>query len=218
MLRALDRDGQVGLRDAPEQLLDSIGERTLGLPRALEAFFAVMRADRFTSATELLAAAGSPESVVEVLVAEAYSRLDKHARDVMKALAVFNQPVPAEAVEFLTTSGMAGSVDATLRRLTMMYLVRHDQGRYYLHPADRSYALSRLEPGTPGDWFDPRDTGPATIATLRYLGAEYFRADVRPGSGPSTISIRGSWNSTCGPPRATSAALSMCCSPVPTRC
>jgi tetratricopeptide (TPR) repeat protein len=177
LLRSMDRDGRVGLRDSPEEVLDSIRERTLGIPRALEAFFAVLRADRFTSVDELLRADDVPENVVEALVAEAFSRLDQHARAVVQALAVFNRPVPAEAVEFLLPVAYStGSTEAVLRRLATMYLVRHDQGRYYLHPVDRAYALSQLEPGAPGDWAERREGESQTLATLRYLGAEYFRA------------------------------------------
>ena len=177
LLRSMDRDGRVGLRDAPEEVLDAVRERTLGFPRALEAFFAVLRADRFTSVDELLRGADVPENVVEALVAEAFSRLDQHARAVVQALAVFNRPVLAEAIEFLLPAGSStGSAEAVLRRLATMYLVRHDQGKYYLHPADRAYALSQLEPGAPGDWTERREGEPQTLATLRYLGAEYFRA------------------------------------------
>ena len=49
ILRAMDADGKVGLRDAPEALLAKARERTRGYPRALEHLFGILSADRDTS-------------------------------------------------------------------------------------------------------------------------------------------------------------------------
>jgi len=47
ILRGMDADGIVGLKDAPDDLLNEVRERTLGNPQALEALFAIL-SDRDT--------------------------------------------------------------------------------------------------------------------------------------------------------------------------
>ncbi len=103
ILRAMDADGKVGLRDAPEALLAKARERTLGDPRALELLFGILAADRDTSLQEILDNTEKllPEKVVEVLVGEAFSRLDLTAQRVMQALATYRYPVPPAAVDYL---------------------------------------------------------------------------------------------------------------------
>jgi len=54
ILREMDADGKVGLRDAPDALLYEARQRTRGYPRALEALFAILSADRDTTLREIL--------------------------------------------------------------------------------------------------------------------------------------------------------------------
>jgi hypothetical protein len=49
ILRAMDADGKVGLRDGSAPLLAKARERTRGYPRALEHLFGILSADRDTS-------------------------------------------------------------------------------------------------------------------------------------------------------------------------
>jgi hypothetical protein len=76
VLRAMDADGKLGLRDAPDALLAKARLRTRGYPRALEALFGILSADRDTTLSEILADTQRllPENVVRVLVGEAFSR------------------------------------------------------------------------------------------------------------------------------------------------
>ena len=94
VLRAMDADGKVGLRDAPDARLGQARERVRGYPRALEHLFAILVADRDTSLQEILDNTKQllPEQVVTVLVGEAFSRLDLTAQLVMQALAIFASP------------------------------------------------------------------------------------------------------------------------------
>lgn len=80
-----------GLRDAPEALLSEARERTRGNPRALEHLYGILSADRDTTLQEILNDTRRllPEKVVEVLVGEAFNRLDIPAQRVMQALATF---------------------------------------------------------------------------------------------------------------------------------
>ena len=154
ILRAMDADGKVRLRDAPDDLLTRARDRTLGYPRALEHLFGILSADRNTSLQEILDNTKEllPQKVVAVLVGEAFSRLDPTAQWVMQALAIYRYPVPPSAVDYLLQPHVLG-IDSgrVLSRLVNMQFVRRDAGRYYLHQVDRDYALSRIAEGGPGD-------------------------------------------------------------------
>ena len=141
-----------------------------------EALYASLR-DRSTSLAEILgkAEAALPENVVEVMVGEAYSRLEPHAQRVMQALAVYNRPVPAVAVDFLLQPVMPG-LDAApmLNYLVNMRLVHKDRDRYFLHAVDGACARSHIPRTIP--------TSEAASTTETYVleafcerGAEYYR-------------------------------------------
>jgi hypothetical protein len=142
MLREMDADGQLGLKSADPELLKRTNERTLGFPRALEALFAILASDRYTTLEELLAMP-TPENVVEALVGEAFNRLDTNAQKVMQALAVYNRPVTPAAVDYLLAPYLPAMDSAPiLQRLANMRFARKESGRFYLHPVDREYAFA----------------------------------------------------------------------------
>jgi hypothetical protein len=175
VLRSRDPDGRLGLQAASDDLLNQARERTRGYPRALEALAATLAADRNTTLHELLAeTAGLPENVVEVLVGEAFNRLDELAQQVMQALAIYPVPVPLVAVDYLLQCYQP-DIDAApvLGRLVNMQFVRREAGRYYLHQVDRDYALSRLPDGQTADW--NADPTPFTKEALRHRGTDYLR-------------------------------------------
>jgi tetratricopeptide (TPR) repeat protein/predicted MPP superfamily phosphohydrolase len=154
VLRVMDADGTVGLKPAPDDLLDQARQRTRGYPRALEALYAILSADRHTSLAELLAQAEDylPENVVEALVGQAFSRLDEAARQVMQALAVYDRPVRPAAVDYLLQPYRPGADSAPLlNRLVAMHFARKVGARYHLHPVDRAYAFARIPEGEPSD-------------------------------------------------------------------
>jgi hypothetical protein len=175
ILKAMDIDGKVGLRDAPVVLLARARERTRGYPRALEHFFGVLSADRNTTLGEILDNSRNvlPEQVVTVLVGEAYSRLDTTAQRVMQALAIYRYPVPPAAVDYLLQPHVPGiNSGSVLGRLVNMQFVNRDAGRYYLHQVDRDYALSRIPEGDPAD--RDAEVPPLTRFSLRHRAAEWF--------------------------------------------
>ncbi len=177
LLREMDADGKLGLKTAPEDLLKEARERTRGFPRALEALFAILSADRDTSLQEILADTEKllPENVVEALVGEAFSRLDAVAQQVMQALAVYNRPVTANAVDYLLQPFLTGVESApVLKRLVNMHFVRKEAGRYYLHPIDREYAFGRVPKGETSDR-NETETPTYTQCALLHRGAEYFK-------------------------------------------
>ena len=175
ILREMDADGKLGLRDAPDELLSLARKRTLGYPRALEALQAILAVDRSTTLEEVLLEAENvlPENVVEALVGEAFSRLEPQAQQVMQALATLVAPVPETAVDYLLQPFVPDINSAPiLRRLVNMFFARRDGGHFHLHQVDRSYALERVPKGTPSD----REMVPLpfTRYALLHRAAEYF--------------------------------------------
>jgi len=177
LLCEMDADGKLGLKTAPDNLLKEARERTRGFPRALEALFAILSADRDTSLHEIIADTEKllPENVVEVLMGEAFSRLDPMAQQIMQALAVYNRPVTANAVDYLLQpySPVIDSVPV-LKRLVNMHFVRKEAGRYYLHPIDRAYAFGRVPKGEVSDRKETEKPKYTQFALL-HCGAEYFK-------------------------------------------
>jgi hypothetical protein len=148
VLREMDADGRVGLKSAPDALLNKAREKTRGYPRALEALYAILSVDRYTTLEELLEIS-LPDEVVQKLVGEAFNRLDPSAQKVMQALAVYNRPVSPAAIDYLLQPHLP-SIDSALvlNRLVNMHFARREAGRYNLHPADREYAFGII-PLTP---------------------------------------------------------------------
>src|SRR6202022_3440045 len=60
-----------------------------------------------------------------------------------------------------------------LGRLVNMQFVRKEAGRYYLHPVDRAYALSRVPEGDGGAGSLP-DSPPFTQFALLHRAADFF--------------------------------------------
>jgi tetratricopeptide (TPR) repeat protein len=175
VLQAMDADGALKVRDAPPQMLTAACQLTLGFPRALEALVAILAADRDASLPGLLATAGKalPDKIVEVLVGEAFERLDPLGQQVMQALAIYAAPVPSVAIDYLLQPYQPAINSApVLSRLVNMHFARSDAGRYYLHQVDRDYALGHIPPGQPGD----QHGGPArfTRHALQDRAADYF--------------------------------------------
>lgn len=97
----------------------------------------------------------------------------------MQALAIYGRPVTATAVDYLLQPFLTGINSApVLSRLVNMHLARKEAGRYYLHPVDREYALSRVPHGEAGDREVLDDKTPFTQIALADRGANYF-ADTR---------------------------------------
>jgi hypothetical protein len=103
VLRELDDDGHLGLRDVPGDLLDGLCQHTRGNPRALEAVKAILEGDETLTPRDLLDRTRQlpGDRVVQVLVGVAYELLDSQAQRVMQALSVFPAPTSAVGVDFL---------------------------------------------------------------------------------------------------------------------
>ncbi|MBI5954315.1 MAG: tetratricopeptide repeat protein, partial [Chloroflexi bacterium] len=152
VLREMDADGRVGLKSAPDTLLNKAREKTRGYPRALEALYAILSVDRYTTLEELLEIS-LPDEVVQKLVGEAFNRLDPSAQKVMQALAVYNRPVSPAAIDYLLQPHLP-SIDSVpmLNRLVNMHFVRRNESKYHLHPVDQEFALNLIQKGSQTDW------------------------------------------------------------------
>jgi len=102
LLRDLDPQGMLGLRDAPEDDLRRAARLTRGIPRALEILAGILHEDPTASLPRLLAdEATFGTEVVERLVAEGYRRLGDEKRRIMEALAVFDWACAASSAATL---------------------------------------------------------------------------------------------------------------------
>jgi tetratricopeptide (TPR) repeat protein len=147
LLRELDPNGDYDLRDASKGQLAEAVEMTHGVPRALEVLAGILANDPFATLDEVLETFYEQGDVVQALIEENYRRLDRDARRVIEALAVFRKPVPPLAVDYLLEPFAPGlDVPGVVQRLTRTNIVSVDRAAktVTLHPIDQDYAYSQL--------------------------------------------------------------------------
>lgn len=178
LLRDLDSQGTLGLRDAPEGELRRAAQLTRGIPRALEILAGILSEDPAASLSRLLADENLfGEQVVEELVASGYRRLGENERRVVEAMAVLERPVEETVVAFLLHSWYPGlDVRGGLRRLASSYFVSANRvtGEYSLHPLDRDYAYRHLPEG--------QEPGAYHRRNLELRAAEFYASLRKPES------------------------------------
>ncbi len=185
LLRDLDPQGALGLRDAPEEDLRRAARLTRGIPRALEILAGILHEDPTASLSRLLADENIfGEQVVEQLVAAGYRRLAEAERRVIEALAVFDRPVEETSVAYLLHPWWPGlDVRARLHRLVRGYFVSVNRvtGRYSLHPLDRDYAYRQIPDvsDTESDSYNRRN--------LELRAADFYASIRKPESEWQTI-------------------------------
>jgi tetratricopeptide (TPR) repeat protein len=187
LLRDLDPQGDLGLRDALEEDLRRAVQFTQGVPRALELLAGILDRDPSASLPRLLADERLfGEQVVEQLVAEGHRRLGDSERWVMQALAVFDRPVEATAVAYLLHPWYpALDVHSSLRRLVGGYFVGVSRVtcEYNLHPLDRDYAYRQL----PHPPVDVEESDIYTRRNLELRAADFYASIRKPESEWKTI-------------------------------
>jgi DNA-binding SARP family transcriptional activator len=183
LLRDLDPDGELELRDASQEDLERAAELARRMPRALELLAFVLRqAEGTLSLGDLLedeALFLEDALVVERLAAEVYQRLDGDGRRVVEALAVLEEPVPAQAVAYLLAPWRPDlDVPAVLRRLIRGHFASFNRmtRRYALHPVDRAFALRVM----PEESASEEDGAGYTRAALEERAAAYYRGLRKP--------------------------------------
>lgn len=183
LLKDLDPQGTLGLRNASEETLRLAAQETQGIPRALEILAGILQEDPAASLGKLLADEELfGEQVMERLVEEGYKRLGEGERRVMEALAVFDRPVGETAVAYLLHPWFPGlDVRACLRRLASGYFASASRitGEYSLHPLDREHAYRHL----------PDDEGPDAYnrRNLELRAADFYARIRKPESEWNSI-------------------------------
>lgn len=148
LLRELDPQKQLGLRNASETDLRYAIQITQGIPRALEVLAGILLEDPALSLSRLLFDKQlGGEQVVEQLIAEGYHRLGDAEQRVLEALAVFNCLVETAAVAYLLHPWFPDlDVRSSLHRLLRSYFIKSNRltGKYSIHPLDRDYAYHQI--------------------------------------------------------------------------
>ncbi len=171
LLRVLDVNGEFGLVNAKEDVLEKIVAIVRGVPRALEIVTSILANDPFLTLEELAEKdyIFSQNEFVESLVKENYRSLSFHERRILEVLSVFGRSVPVVAVEYVLRDLYENSVTPILiRRLASIHTVEIDrkQKTIHLHPIDRDYIYSQL----------PREMGNSdfSVQALEKRVAEYY--------------------------------------------
>jgi tetratricopeptide (TPR) repeat protein len=152
MLRELDPEGGLGLREASAERLLAAARACYGLPRALEAVAGLLANDPTLTLEQLLGNAPlftGQVQVVENLVAEHYAALGDERRRVLEALAVYGKAVPAAAVRFLLQPffpqlDAEERLGALARNYFLTFHRGRGQGTYELHPIDQQHAYAQI--------------------------------------------------------------------------
>lgn len=176
LLRELDPNGAFGVRDLSDAELGHAVEVVHGVPRALEVLVGIMANDPFARLADVLPTFYEHEDTVRRIVQENYRRLDRGARQILEALAVYDRPVPLVALEFLLEP-YAPELDAAgiTRRLARASVISFDRKTQLmaLHPIDRDYAYSQI----------PREGGAYQRSALERRAAKYYaRLKMPPGT------------------------------------
>jgi len=169
LLRALDRDGRFGIKDAPDDALARVVQQCQRIPRTLEALVGLIAESQTTTLADLLADPGALARFAENPARELYASLrSNEERLVTQALAVYDAPVPAAAVRHLLP---AFPVDELLAGLVRRYAVSFDHGRFSLHPLDRQYAYAQI----------PDEGEDYSKAAMHLRAASFYRELELPG-------------------------------------
>jgi tetratricopeptide (TPR) repeat protein len=176
-LRDLDRDGRAGLRRADPAHLKRISELTGGHPRALEAFYSILRdSGQRPSARALLEEAERrqpPREVTEFLIGRMFDTLRPAERKVVLALAVYGRRVAPDAVAYLLEPDVSyDDAGEYLEGLVGSRHIRKDGDRYFLPSTERTRVLDAIPRGRPADRGSPAH--PRTRLALFHRAAEYF--------------------------------------------
>ncbi|MBM3236396.1 tetratricopeptide repeat protein [Candidatus Poribacteria bacterium] len=176
LLRDLDMDGRLRLKDAPDELLRDVVRNAHRIPRTLETLVGVLCQRPTLSLSKFLENAAAFNALVENPAKELYDSLTPDARLVMQALAIYARPVPLAGVRFLLP---ALPVDELLDSLVLNHAVSYDRAHeaFELHPLDEKYAYAQI----------PEGDGEYTRVALHRKAAEFYRQLRKPQEEWKTI-------------------------------
>lgn len=174
LLRQIDPDGSIGLRDALESELRQCAVIVKGYPRALEAVAGILLEDPLLSVDILCRNAAWLNNELSAIVQQAITRLEPSAMQVLQALSVFTHPVPVTALDTMLAGVMSNAaLRSTLTHLVRGFFVHYSRidQRVGLHPIDRGAAYHMI----------PKvDSDLLSLQTLHRRAAEYFHQQRMP--------------------------------------
>lgn len=168
LLRSLDPDNLLGIRDAPAELLEKAVIACSSIPRAFEIMTGMLEDDTELTLGELLLDKKLfGEGVVEKLAADFYRRVSDAEKVVLEALSVYKRPVPTSAVEFLLEPfhpklDVKGCLHSLVKK--RFVTARRSEKTYELHSIDQMHAYAQIP-----------ETGAYSRRSLHARAAEYSR-------------------------------------------
>jgi len=166
-LRNLDFSGVYGVSDKSDEELSQIAKALYGIPRAMQILVSILCNDPFADLDELLKGIFRNVSIVEKLVDESYRRLDTNSKHIVEAIAVFQKPIPLNAIDYVLEPFSPGlNTTQIIRLLIQTHLVYMDRKKksVFLHPIDLDYIYSQIP-----------DEGDFSIKVLEKRVAAYYR-------------------------------------------
>ena len=151
LLRDLDGDGRLGIKEASAATLAEIARRCHGIPRTLVTLVGTLCTRRTLTLARLIEDDAALTKLIENPARELYGGLSAEERLVVQTLAVYGRPVPAVAVRYLLP-GL--EVDEILDALVRNYVAAYDRDCFSLHPFDEHYAYQQI-PDSDGDFSRP---------------------------------------------------------------
>lgn len=176
LLRQLDCDGKLGIRNATDEILGNIVRRCQCIPRTLETLVGTLMQRPTWTLDTLLANESLLTRMLENPMRELYMSLSSDQdRLVMQTLAMYGKPVPSAAIRYILP---ALQIEEILDKLVRNFVVNHDRGQFWLHPFDRQYAYSQI----------PEQGSNYSKQALHKLAAQFYQSIPCPPRG-SRVSL-----------------------------
>ena len=151
LLRQCDIDGEAGLRDAGDEILQTIAEYARGYPRALEAIVGMLVEDPFLTPNNLLDETfltSTSEEISAMLIEQTYQRLDETAQRLMQIIAAFRAPVTLGDLQEIARPYLPEGTNLrqVVQRLVHTYCLHYEAEtqRITIHPLDRDYCYDQI--------------------------------------------------------------------------
>ncbi|GJL65571.1 MAG: hypothetical protein NPIRA05_05420 [Nitrospirales bacterium] len=179
VLREMDSDASLGLKDISADVFDKVCELTNGIPRNIVKLVDTLQSSPSIFLSEIVGHADgfNSQKIFHELIEQAFNLLDSLEKRVVQVLSVFSAPISPEAVNFVLEL-YSPDVDSEpiLRRLVAMKLVHKKEGKgYFLEKNDRLHVLSSVPEVHPADH---KNAGQAelTLFSLRRRCAEFYKS------------------------------------------
>jgi tetratricopeptide (TPR) repeat protein len=185
LLRALDPKNEAGLQKAPQLVLRGFVTSTRGFPLALVtiAGFLLTKKKLLGPGDLLKDKVLFSTNIIESIVEQLLIQLNPGMIRVMEALALFDQPVDRNAIEFLLVPYYIEPriLHASLDQLVLAYFIdcNKETQTFTLHPIVSAYCYNRIPEGLPDD-IQAGPQPPYTRYALHYRAAQFYKSQHKP--------------------------------------